>query len=323
MKKITSIKNCVSVVSLITMIYSCSAPRAITDSGKVTPKNQVKIGGNYSANIPTLTIKNTAEVIDKAINYVNSDNIKSQNIESFANSVSNSSIYDEQYRLLNKYALSYFLDPLTVGVNYYARYGVMKRVEIGYQYSSGTNAFDAKYQFLGSTGTIGKGEKTKQIYGSIGLQYAYRNYKLPFSLDKIQEKLGLEFKRKDIFIPIIFSKSFGAEEKIGHISWGVAYNHTFINYGFNPKNLHNQQTEELLSSMYYKKNFSSVGAFVNIKVGYKFVYFLASVSAFYQNYGKFTLLDDSQVNLSGYTIVPSIGLQFVIPPLHKSHSVKS
>ncbi len=305
------------ILVLVILSQACTAPRAIIDSGKVTPKHHLKIGYNYSANIPTLTIKNTAEVINKAIDYGKASNDVGKDIENFANTVSTSTVYDERYKLLNKYALSYFLDPVTAGFNYYGRLGIINKVDIGYQYSSGTHAFDTKYQFMGTTGSIGSGEKSKKIYGSIGLQYSYRNYKLPFGLEKLQDKVGLEFKRKDIFIPIIFSKSFGAEEKIGHVSWGVAYNHSFINYGFKPQNLYNEQATELLSTMYYKKNFGSVGAFVNVKVGYKFVYFLAAVSAFYQNYGNFYLLDGSQVNLSGFTVVPSVGLQFVIPPLHK------
>jgi hypothetical protein len=309
---INSIKyfNIISVLALI--LTSCAAPRAIIDSGKVTPKNQIKLGGNYAGNIPILTIRNSAEVVKKAVQYVNSNDVNT-----FTEEVSQSSVYDERYRLLNKYALSYFLDPFMVGYNCYVRYGIIKKVDIGYQYSIGTHAFDAKYQFLGTTGAIGTGEKNKNVYGSVGLQYSSREFSLPFGLDKIQNRIGLEFKRKDFFVPVIFSRSFGPEEKTGHFSWGVAYNHTFLQYGFKPKDIISENTSLNFPNANYKKNFASIGTFVNVKVGYKFVYFLAAFSMYYQNYGNFTLLDGSSVNLSGFTYVPSIGLQIVIPPIKK------
>lgn len=284
---------------ICTVIPACIAPRSMMDSGKVTPKKQIKIGASYSANFPTQTIKNVVEA---------------------AETLDNDTIYDDAFNRSARYLFAYALDPLSVGVNYYARYGIIDRVDIGYKYAAGTHAFDAKYQFWGNLGPIGS-EAKNTIYGSVGLQYSFNNYKLPFGFDKIQERIGFDLKRKDILIPFIFSISLGPEERIGHISWGLAYNHTFLEYGFEPKEIYNIQTNLPFTASHHKKNFAAIGAFVNMKVGYKYAYFLASFSAYYQNYGKFIMMDGSQVSFSGFTFVPSIGLQIVIPPLGKKKIV--
>ncbi len=59
--------------------------------------------------------------------------------------------------------------------------------------------------------------------------------------------------------------------------------------------------------------YSSYGAFANLKLGYKYVYVVPAFSLYYQNYGTFTLLDGSSASLSGWTFIPSIGLQARIP----------
>lgn len=298
--------NYSSVFIICTFTSGCIAPRSMMDSGKVTPKNQLKIGGSYSANIPTQTIKNVVEA---------------------AETLDNDTIFDDAFNRSSRYLFAYSLDPLSVGTNYYVRYGLIKRFDVGYKFASGTHAFDVKYQFLGTYGIVGNTADTeskdkKTLYGSVGLQYSFNNYDLPGGFDKIQERLGFDLKRKDILIPIIFSKSLGEEEKTGHIAWGLAYNHTFLEYGFDPKDIYNIQTNLPFTPSHHKKNFGAIGAFANIKVGYKYVYFLTSFSAYYQNYGKFTMLDGSQVSFSGFTFVPSIGLQIVIPPLGKKGKKK-
>ena len=313
-------KLCLFSFTLCLLLTGCTAPRSMMDSGKVTPKHQLKIGASYSANVPTQTIKNATELIHtgiEAVKLINTSDNSKKNAEVAIRTLNNSPEFSDEGKKLTQYLLAYSIDPLTYGINYYARYGLLKRVDVGYQYAGGTNAFDAKYQFLGSTGSIGSSDG-KKLYGSIGIQYSAKNYSLPSWLGKVQDHVGFEMKRKDVFVPIIFSKSFGQEEKTGHFSWGLAYNYTFLEYGFNPKQGSAiSQIDFPYSSMHYKKHFSSYGAFVNVKVGYKYVYFLASLSVYYQDYGKFTMLDGSQSHFSGFTYVPSMGVQFVIPPLHK------
>ncbi len=290
-----SLKSLIYVCVVCASTSGCIAPRSMMDSGKVTPKNQIKAGFNYSINIPTQTIKNAVEAIKTA---------------------DDDTIYSDALNRSARYLFAYALDPLFVGMNYYARYGVISRFDIGYKYASGTHCIDARYQFLGSLRAIGS-VSDKAPYGSIGLQYSSTKYKLPFGFDKIQDRLGFDLKRKDIMIPLIFSLSLGDDEKIGHIAIGIVYNHTFLEYGYDPKGVYDIQSKLPIAAKHFKKNYPSFGAFGNLKVGYKYIYFLASFSVYYQNYGNFTMLDGSMENFSGYTFVPSFGFQIIIPPLGK------
>jgi hypothetical protein len=61
------------------------------------------------------------------------------------------------------------------------------------------------------------------------------------------------------------------------------------------------------------RNFSSYGLFLNLKLGYKYVYVVPAVSVYYQNYGNYTLVDGSTTSLSGVTFIPSLGFQVRIP----------
>ena len=65
------------------------------------------------------------------------------------------------------------------------------------------------------------------------------------------------------------------------------------------------------------RNFSSFGGFVNLKLGYRYLYVIPAVSVFYQNYGDYALLNGASTSLSGVTFVRSIGLQLRIPNLMK------
>ena len=281
------------------LFYGCTAPRTITQSGKVTPHKQVKGGMDYSVSVPTHFVKSLYK-----------------NVEGIVIPLANKdSVYlDEQLIGLNKTVLAYSIDPLGFGYNYYARYGIAKRVDIGYKYASGTHVFDGMYQFMGSTGTIDNpGEK--QFFGSIGIQYSAKKYDLPSwsGLDKVQNVLGYEMKRKDILIPLVFSIPFGKEEEFGNFSFGVAYAHSFLNYGFRNNNIYidtlSSSTPDVVQAFQGKKNYSSFGTFFNFKCGYRFIYFVPALSVYYQNYGKFKLIDGGEVNFKGLTFVPSIGVQ--------------
>lgn len=313
------LKRLLILASISVILTNCTAPKSITDSGKVTPKNQLKIGVSYNANIPTQTIKNAVEVVNtgvKAAKIMDENYDKGGNTESGIYTIGNSPEFKNKEGDLSRYVLGYSVDPMTYGINYYARYGIAKRFDIGYQYSGGTSSFDGKYQFLGSTGEIGSYNENR-LYGSIGLQYSSRKYELPMKLGVMQNYFDYKFKRKDFFVPIVFSKSFGNEEKIGHFSWGVAYNLTYLEYGFQNKIYESPDAPYLLTNVDVKKFFSSYGTFINVKTGYKYVYFLVSLAAYYTDYGTYKLIDDSQARLTGFTFVPSIGIQGMIPPMRK------
>lgn len=274
------------------LFASCSAPRTMTTSGKVTPKGNFSAGFNMTGNIPTQTVGILKDIIvDNVSKIAHNDSIK----------------IDDNFRQINKGALAYALDPISTGTELYIRYGVIKRVDIGYKYSSGVNVFDGKYQFLGPTGYVDDIVDQK-FYGSIGLQYSSQSQELPSILSEIQSRLGYTFKRTDFLIPVIFSYSFGNEEKFGCVSFGLVYNYTKINYASLPVDIYSS-TNIKIFGVENNQSYSAFGGFVNSKIGYKYVYLVGSLSFYGQNYGNYNLLDGSSVNLSGVTIVPSIGLQ--------------
>jgi hypothetical protein len=288
---------------LVFVFYaSCSAPRNITQSGKVTPRGEFKVGTNFAGNISSQPIKSLGGVTRTAVEALaNRDSIK----------------YDQQVDMLAKAALAYSLDPLSANYDIYIRYGVISRLDVGYKYGFGTHIFDAMYQFLGPTGTIG-GITNQRWYGSIGLQYSGQRLSLPGSvlINRVRNYLDYGARRRDLLIPFVFSRSFGPEEEFGNVSFGIAYNHTFVEYSFNPENLYRQtgNTYTPVQAISGKNNYGAFGIFVNAKVGYRWAYLVPAISIYYQNYGRYQLLADSFTKLSGITIIPSLGLQFHLSP---------
>ena len=86
----------------------------------------------------------------------------------------------------------------------------------------------------------------------------------------------------------------------------------FITYGFNPS----KQLVRAVGDKFEKipaftrtENYSSFGAFINAKIGYKYAYFLPALSIYHQNYGTYNLFGLQQESYKGLTIIPSLGLQ--------------
>ncbi|UOQ55146.1 hypothetical protein [Hymenobacter cellulosivorans] len=282
---------------------ACSAPRLMTMSGKVTPKGEFKAGGNLAFNVPTSTIGKTGSAVREA-----AEQLLTQDKVDYGTS-------GELIDKLQTAALAYALDPVQPSSDLYVRYGVANRVDVGYKYAFGSHVFDAMYQFLGSTGTPERpGAAAGSMYGSIGLQFATQRAKLPDLpfLDNINELLQFTANRNDLMVPLVFSHSFGPEEQIGAISYGVVYSHTFLRYGFQPRNIYSNN--QLIPSLPLgKQDFSSYGAFFNVKLGYRYAYVVPALSVYYQNYGQYQLLNNKTTKLSGVTFIPSIGVQFRIP----------
>ncbi len=284
----------------ILILYSCAAPRAITNSGKVTPHKQFRFGGNFSGNFSSSIATSLIDgAVTTATDLINEDTVK----------------LEESITAIEKIALSYSLDPIGTGYDFYLRYGICKRLDAGYKFASGVHVFDAAFQFMGSTGTINKPEKSGMC-GSIGFQFSKQSYDLPFGLNKVQKFLGFELERKDFLFPLIFSAPIGEEEKYGAFSFGLAYNFSMIKYGFNPKNIytHIANSTDLVEVKPFnsKKNYHSFGMFINLKAGYKYIYVLGSIAMYYQDYGNYEILNQKFIHASGITIIPTIGLQFSI-----------
>ncbi len=286
-------------VAVLLFITGCSAPRSVIHSGKVTPKGEFKVGADYSFNAATQPLGAlTDATADLTKSLKNTDSV----------------YITDQVNGLAKAALAYSLDPATPSFDFYVRYGVIERVDLGYKYAFGTHVFDGMFQFMGSTGTI-KNPGAPGTYGSIGFQYSRKKSALPKKVlwQDVEDLLKFEASRTDILIPLVFSTSFGTEEELGNISYGVAYSRTFIDYTFDPTNFFQQQIDRQdyvpVKAVSQKSSYGALGIFANAKIGYKYVYFLPALAIYYQNYGKYQLLADKTTELKGFTFIPSVGVQ--------------
>jgi hypothetical protein len=282
------------------IFLSCSAPRSVPLSGRVTPAGSIKVGFNYNTSVSTQSVKSAYKGVYKAVN----EQIKNDTI------IVNNTINDANIAML-----AFSLDPVQTGMDFYLRYGLVKHFDLGYKYSGGTHVFDGMWQFLGAVKNDDD-VRSHRWFGSVGLQYSSQKKELPsiFGLNKLQQYFGFEFARKDFMIPIIFSKSFGIDEKNGSLSFGIIYNHTFVKYGWGNNQFYtlvksNSTSTNYIEPVNAKMNFPSFGTFVNVKLGYKFLYFVSSLNVHYQKYGRYHLLGSGQVNLEGFTFVPTVGIQ--------------
>lgn len=293
----------------MSLIYACSPPKSVINSGKVVTKNQVRFGTHYSVNVSTSPITESIEGVKEFKNIADKDTFH----------------WDKGLEHLNAAAIAYCLDPIGYKADFYLRYGIGFNTDIGYRYSGKAHTIDARYQFLGSNSTYQYSDY-KGMYGSIGVQYGWQNYGFgDKKFDQLKRVFNLNMSRKDIAVPLIFSKSFGPEEKFGAISFGVIYTHSFIKYNVDPVNVYlrdNEGVQRMLAPLNAKNNYGSYGSFIHIKAGYKFIYFNAGISTYYQKYGTYPLLGGGEVQLKGWTFVPSYGIQFNILPRKKNTELR-
>ena len=285
---------------------SCTAPRAIIATGKVTPQGEFRVGYNQGLNLASAPIAKATGALKEAASQAASQAASSGKVD-----------YTDATTQLQAAALAYVLDPVQTTADLSVRYGIAPHLDAGYKYAFGSHVFDTQYQFLGPVGTPenpGRGAATGTTYGSIGLQFATQRAQLPSLpfLSDINSVLNLRATRNDLLIPLIFSNSFGPEEEIGAISYGLVYAHSWVSYGFAPDKIYNGSVK-VPELPLQRRNFSSFGGFLNLKIGYRYFYVIPAVSVFYQNYGDFALLNNQSTSLSGVTFVPSIGVQLRIP----------
>ena len=282
---------------------ACSAPRAIVATGKVTPQGEFRVGFNQAFNIATAPLNKVGSAVKEAASSAaNKDTV------GYGGAITN----------LQAAALAYILDPVQPAADLSIRYGLVPRLDAGYKYAFGSHVFDAQYQLLGPTGSPerpGAGAVTGTTYASIGLQFATQRAKLPSLpfLSDITSVLNFRGTRNDLLVPLVVSQSFGPEEEIGAISYGLVYAHSWVTYGFAPENVYLNPNQKIPSLPNQSRNFSSFGGFLNLKLGYRYFYVIPALSVFYQNYGTYTLLNGASTSISGVTFVPSLGFQLRIP----------
>ncbi|WP_201979470.1 hypothetical protein [Hymenobacter rubidus] len=292
--------------SALLLASSCTAPRAIVATGKVTPQGEFRVAYNQGFNIATAPLSKAGSALKSA-----ATTAATKDTVGYGGSITN----------LQAAALAYILDPVQPTADLSIRYGIVPHLDAGYKYAFGSHVFDAQYQFMGPTGSPENPERgavSGVTYGSVGLQFATQRAKLPSLpfLSDINSVLNFKATRNDLLIPLIFSQSFGPEEEIGAVSYGVVYAHSWVNYGFAPGNVYinSNKIPELPNQ---SRNFSSFGGFLNLKLGYRYFYVIPAISIFYQNYGEYALLNGASTSLSGMTFVPSIAFQVRIPNFSK------
>lgn len=282
-------------IFIIVSTVSCTAPRTIINSGKTTPKGNVAGGYHYSLNFSTQTVVLLKDIVV-------------DNVNSLAKKDSIS--FDANFENINKGAVAYQLDPIKSANEFYLKYGILKRWDAGVKISGNAKGLETQFQFLGPTGKFDV-ETPHRVYGSVALQYTTQSQSLPSILGKIQSRLGYNFKRQDFLLPLIFSYSIGNEEKFGALSIGGAVNYSIINYSTTPIDIYNIDKTKL-EAQKFKQEYMSFGLFANLKLGYKYVYLLPSLSMFYQNYGEYHLLNGNTTKLKGFTFIPGLGINFNI-----------
>jgi len=276
----------------VSVLASCVAPRVISNSGKVTPKGNFVGGYHTSYNISTQTGVYVKDLlVDNIEDLARKDSIK----------------FDENFVKINKAAIAYQLDPITSGNEFYLKYGLIKRWDIGAKLAGNAKGLETQFQFMGPTGNIDDPTE-KRIYGSIGLQFTTQSQSLPSVLSYLQERLGYTFNRKDFMMPILFSFAFGNEEEYGALSWGLAANYSIVNYTTTPVDIYNID-KTIIEPQNYTQKYMSYGFFINAKVGFQHVFVIPSLSIFYQNYGSYHLLDGSAATFKGLTVVNGIGIR--------------
>jgi hypothetical protein len=303
-------KNHVWFLGLLVSVSSCVAPRAITNTGKVTPKGNWVVAGNQTYNIATAPALKVASAVDINIdNLLNASNETSTGVDSSA--------VTADWQKIGEALIANNFDPIGAGVDFAVRYGIANRFDVGFKVAGRAKAVDVQYQFLGSLGNVDDFSESvsNKWYGSIGLQYSSQDLSLPFWAKPINIKLDYDFSRKDILVPLIFSYGLGNEESIGAISFGLSYNFTRMHYSTTPftyariQDANGVVTALNTAAITETKNISSFGAFANLKIGYRRLYFIPALAVYYQDYGTLQNLIGESFQMKGVTIVPSIGLR--------------
>lgn len=290
---------------LLGLAAGCTAPRTIFTSGKVTPVGEIRGGSNFIINIPTNTIGRLADVTADAVRELNNEDTIS-----FAQ---NEKLIDN----LQKGAISYALDPLGTTQDFYLRYGVARRFDLGARVAAGAFVVDGQYQLWGSTADWRNPSGERGGHGSIGLMLSTQTADLPGreALDIGGKLLNFGGRRTDVLVPFTFSAPLGKEEEFGHVAAGLVVGRSFVRYKFAPSQRFVDQAGARLDlpEINEKHSFMTWGAFINGRFGYRYVYVIPALAIYYQNYGEFKLLNNRSARLKGTTIVPSLGIQICIP----------
>lgn len=293
-----------ALLALALFAAGCTGPRAILHSPEATPKGDWRMGGGMDVNLPTQTSKALYGGLEGGVNVLY-DRVNGSETEI---PITADSLND-----LTKALIAYSIDPLGAQPTLYVRYGAWRRMDAGYRFAGGVHAFDARYQFLGPVAGDEAGG-ARAWHGSLAVQYSSQSYELPSILGKLQDILRYEFKRKDILIPLIFGKPLGADGRYGSFGIGTTYNLALIEYDSEILKLVEKTDGGAVrpfENLRGDRSIHSFGGFANARLGYRHVFALASFALYKQDYGTFKLFGGEQTELAGWTLMPSLGLEFL------------
>ncbi len=293
-----------SILFLGLSIVSCTAPRSVLMAPDALPKGHVEAGVNMDVNIPTQT---SAALYGGLKSGVNS-------LYDRASGNTPAAITADSLNDYVKAMVAYSLDPLGPQAGLFVRYGIWPRFDIGYRLDGGANAVDLHFQFLGPL--AGDSTSSSNAWtGSLAVQYAWQSFDLPSvaGLDKLQELLQYEFKRKDVLVPLVFGKPFGQNGRYGGFGIGAVYNVSFVEYGSQVLKLVERlpdNTQRNFDPISGDKTISSYGGFTNLRLGYRWAYLVGSLACYWQDYGSFKLFGGQNADLEGWTFIPALAVEF-------------
>jgi hypothetical protein len=285
------------------LLCACTAPRSVTYSPQAAAKHEFRLGGNLAGNLPT----QTAEAL-----YNDLENQANDLAEEAAGG--SAPITADSLNTLVRTLIAYSLDPIGAVPDFFVRYGVWPRVDLGYKNAGGAHVFDARWQFLGP---LSGADAPPAWCASVGAQFSMESYDLPaiLGLDKLQDLIGFEFKRKDFLFPVVFGKTLGSHGGYGDFGLGLAYDLSLISYGSKITKLLEEEADgstKAFENLDGERSLSSFGGFCNLRLGYRFIFAVASFSAYYQDYGTYPLFGGKTTALSGWTFLPTLGLEIRI-----------
>jgi hypothetical protein len=284
---------------------ACTAPRSVLNSPEALPKGRWQVGANMDVNLPTQTADKLYGGLKKGLDALSDKASKDGNAAVTADS-------------LNGYVIAlmaYSVDPISPQTGVFIRYGFRPGLDGGYRYSSGCHGFDLRWQFLGPLADDSAAGDASAWRGSIGAQYSWQSFELPSvaGLDKLQDLLAFEFKRKNILLPVMVGKPFGEHGRYGGFGFGLAYNLSLIDYGSDILKLMEKKSDGTTApfpSLHGSKAISSYGGFYTLRAGYRWAYLIGSFAAYWQDYGEFELFGGRKESLAGWTFLPTLGMEF-------------
>ncbi len=285
-----------SLVAASSVMFGCAAPRAVIWDGTSVEQGHVEGHLGMVGNIPTATLgalgSTQMDVVDRAVaEYERKDSLDDR----------------EMYLGGTRSLVAASLDMPGMNTVASLHLGLGWGLEAGYRREGGANAWSLRWQFLSA--------RNCGWNAGVGLQYSSSDYELPSALGDLQSALGCKFERKDVEVPVVFSKPFGDEGEYGSGGFGVVGAWTSTRYGFDPEGLYRKWggTVAALERLPdQESSFLSYGAVGFVRFGYKYVWCMTGVTVLYQDYGSYKVPSRDPVELSGFTVLPAIGLEFRI-----------